>query len=281
MTEDKVAIGERLKSNHEEADTKLIALVKAANLARGDSVMVRSSSGDIDVLALFVAHDFAGVQVLIDNGTGLNRKIVNVTSSTLDIEKKRALIGLHAFSGNDYVSSFFRKGKIAFWRQMIKKTDYVNLFANLGTTLQVPEEVEKGLEKFVCAIYGNERMQAVNDVRKKMFLQKFENEKKITDLSLLPPCQSNLKLHIKRPNYVASIFRQAGRLMIDLDDPANHGWDESGSVVWSDVCYPDDVAELLLSNKIVSTDDDNRADLIDGSDSENDFDEDIIDMYDY
>ena len=177
VTEDKVATEERLKSNHEEADTKLIALVKAANLARGDSVMVRSSSGDIDVLALFVPFDFAGVQVLIDNGTGLNRKIVNVTSSTLDIEKKRALIGLHAFSGNDYVSSFFRKGKIAFWRQMIKKTDYVNLFANLGTTLQVPEEVEKGLEKFVCAIYGNERMQAVNDVRKKMFLQKFENEK--------------------------------------------------------------------------------------------------------
>ena len=281
VTEDKVAIEERLKSNHEEADTKLIALVKAANLARGDSVMVRSSSGDIDVLALFVAHDFAGVKVLIDNGTGLNRKIVNVTSSTLDIEKKRALIGLHAFSGNDYVSSFFRKGKIAFWRQMIKKTDYVNLFANLGTTLQVPEEVEKGLEKFVCAIYGNERMQAVNDVRKKMFLQKFENEKKITDLSLLPPCQSNLKLHIKRSNYVASIFRQAGRLMMDLDDQANHGWDESGSVVWSDVCYPDDVAELLLSNKIVSTDDDDGADLIDGSDSENDFDEDIIDMYDY
>ena len=281
VTEDKVAIEERLKSNHEEADTKLIALVKAANLARGDSVMVRSSSGDIDVLALFVAHDFAGVQVLIDNGTGLNRKIVNVTSSTLDIEKKRALIGLHAFSGNDYVSSFFRKGKIAFWRQMTKKTDYVNLFANLGTTLQVPEEVEKGLEKFVCAIYGNERMQAVNDVRKKMFLQKFENEKKITDLSLLPPCQSNLKLHIKRSNYVASIFRQAGRLMMDLDDPANHGWDESGSVVWSDVCYPDDVAELLLSNKIVSTDDDDGADLIDGSDSENDFDEDFIDMYDY
>ena len=164
---------------------------------------------------------------------------------------------------------------------MIKKTDYVNLFANLGTTLQVPEEVEKGLEKFVCAIYGNERMQAVNDVRKKMFLQKFENEKKITDLSLLPPFQSNLKLHIKRLNYVASIFRQAGRLMMDLDDPANHGWDESGSVVWSDVCYPDDAAELLLSNKIVSTDDDDGADLIDGSDSENDFDEDIIDMYDY
>ena len=101
---------------------------------------------------------------------------------------------------------------------MVKKAEYVNLFANLGTTLHVSEEVEARLERFVCATYGNERMQLVNDVRKKLFLQKFESGKKITDLSSLPPCQANLKLHIKRSNYVASIFRQAGCLMMDLDD---------------------------------------------------------------
>ena len=280
VSEDEVVVAERLESNHEEADTKLIALVQAANVATGDSVMVRSPSGDIDIVALFVAHDFPGVQVLIDNGTGLNRKIIDATSSNLEIENRRALIGLHAFSGNDYVSSFFRKGKVAFWKGMVKKTEYVNLFADLGTSLQVPEEVLAGLEKFVCAIYGNERIQLVNEVRKKMFLQKFENEKRITDLSLLPPCQSNLRLHIQRSNYVASIFRQAGCLMMDLDDPANHGWDERGSVVWSDVCYPDDVAELLLTNEIVNDDDDDRVDLMEGDDSDNDFDEEIIDLYD-
>ena len=163
---------------------------------------------------------------------------------------------------------------------MVKNAEYVNLFANLGTTLHVSEEVEAHLERFVCAIYGNERIQSVNDMRTKMFLQKFESEKKITDLSLLPPCQATLKLHIKRSNYVASIFRQAGCLMMDLDDPANHGWDERGSVVWSDVCYPDDVAELLLLNELVNDDGDDEADLIEGDDSDNDFDEEIIHIYD-
>ena len=63
---------------------------------------------------------------------------------------------------------------------MTKTTECANLFADLGTTLQVAEELKRGLEKFVCAIYGNERMQSVNDERKKFFLQKFEKEKKIT-----------------------------------------------------------------------------------------------------
>ena len=67
------------------------------------------------------------------------------------------------------------------------KIDYLNIFTNLGTTLQVPEKVEKGLEKFIFVFHGNERMQKVNDMRKKTFLQKFTNEKKIADLSLLPP----------------------------------------------------------------------------------------------
>ena len=79
--EDEVVIYERMKSNHEEAYTKLITLVTAANLKNGDSV--RSPSGDIDALSLFVALVFAGIQVLIDNGTGLNRKIVNEACSTL------------------------------------------------------------------------------------------------------------------------------------------------------------------------------------------------------
>ena len=59
--------------------------------------MIQSPSGDIDILALFVAHDFGGVRVLIDNGTGKARKTIDVTPSTLDLNKKKAVIGIHAF----------------------------------------------------------------------------------------------------------------------------------------------------------------------------------------
>ena len=66
----------------------LVALACAANVSPGHAMMNRSPSGDIDILVLFVAHNFDGVKVLIDNRTGKTRKIIDVTSSTLDIQKK-------------------------------------------------------------------------------------------------------------------------------------------------------------------------------------------------
>lgn len=270
ITRDEVSVIEYLASDHEEADTKLVALAHAANVPPGDTIMIRSHSGDIDILALFVAHGFA-VKVLIDNGTGKARKIIDVTSSTLDLEKRKALIGLHAFSGNDYVSSFFRKGKKAFWKAMLKRQEYIRLFAELGSSPQVPDHISQGLEKFVCALYGNQTMSSANKLRHKIFLQKFDKEKKVIDLSLLPPCETNLKLHIIRANYVASIFRKANHLILDLDEPTNHGWDERGEVIWSSVCYPDDVSELLIGQEEVE--DEDEFDLVQNSDLEDDFDD--------
>ena len=72
-------------------------------------VIVCGTCRDNSILALFVAHDFSGVRISSNSGTGKSRKIIDVASSTLEFEKKRALIGMHAISGNDYISSFFRK----------------------------------------------------------------------------------------------------------------------------------------------------------------------------
>ena len=98
--------------------------------------MVRSLSRDSDILALLVACDLAGFQDLIDKGTGIIRKIIDATSSALDLKKGIAFIGFHAFSGIGYVSNFSGKEKEAVRGTMIKKADNVNLFANLGTTLR-------------------------------------------------------------------------------------------------------------------------------------------------
>ena len=87
--------------------------------------MVRSPSGDIDIMVLFLGHDFDEVRVLVDNWTG---KIIDISSSTLPKVQRQALVGIHAFSGNDYVSSFFRKRKIAFWEAMLKMTEFIELF---------------------------------------------------------------------------------------------------------------------------------------------------------
>ena len=132
INEDQAILVPSLSCNHEEADTKLVALVCAANVRQGDSIMVRSPSADIDILTLFVSHNFGDITIYIDNGTGKNRKIINVTSSELSAREKIALIGLHTFSGNDYVSAFFRKGKCAFWKAMLKQSQFLEAFCHLG-----------------------------------------------------------------------------------------------------------------------------------------------------
>ena len=162
--------------------------------------MIRSPSGDIDIITLFVCHDFSDTQILIDNGSGKNRKIVDVTSSGLSPDQRRALLGMHAFSGNDYVSSFFRKGKLAVWKTVTKNNAFVELFSSLGTEVTVSEELVRRLEWFVCSLYGYPRIQSVNEARRKVFWDRFHKENKIIDLSLMPPCSSNLRYHIMRAN---------------------------------------------------------------------------------
>ena len=63
-------------SDYEEADTKLAALVGAANIENGITVMIRSPSGDIDTIVLFTHDEFDGITILIVNGVGKSRKII-------------------------------------------------------------------------------------------------------------------------------------------------------------------------------------------------------------
>ena len=68
----------------------------------------------------------------------------------------------------------------------------------------------------------------------------------LIDPSLLLPCKANLKYHIMRAHYGALMFRNAYRLILNLENPINHGWDEKGRAKWSTTCYPDDISQLLI-----------------------------------
>ena len=132
---------------------------------------------------------------------------------------------------------------------MSKKAEFISLFTELGSSAQVSDNLFHCLEKFVCVLYGSQRLSSVNLLRHKLFVQKIERERKIIDLSLLPPCKENLRIHILRANYVAMMFRQADGLMLQLGSPADHGWDEKGSVRWSEICYPEDISEHKIFNR--------------------------------
>ena len=74
--------------------------------------MVRSSSGDVDII-VFHAHYFFGcdVKVYIDIGLGTHRKLFHISFFRLPTKQRNVLLGIHLFTGKDYLSSFFKKKK--------------------------------------------------------------------------------------------------------------------------------------------------------------------------
>ena len=50
--------------------------------------------------------------VYIDYGNAISRKGIYLSELNLTKSEKESLLGMHAFSGNDFMSSFFRKSKV-------------------------------------------------------------------------------------------------------------------------------------------------------------------------
>ena len=83
-----------------------------------------------------------------------------------------------------------RQGKVAFWKALLKKEEFIHLFTDLVSSFRVPDDITQGLEKFVSALYGNQWLSSVNEMcYNKMFVENFDN-KKIIYLSLLPPSET-------------------------------------------------------------------------------------------
>ena len=124
INEDQAILVPSLSCNHEEADTKLVALVCAANVRQRDSVMVRSPSADIDILTLFVSQNFGDITIYIDNGTGKNRKIINVSRLQNCRQERRArLSGFTHFPDMTMYQLSFAKGNVHSGKQCWSKAN--------------------------------------------------------------------------------------------------------------------------------------------------------------
>ena len=128
-------------------------------------VYLRSPSGDTDilVLALGIIRDHKE-RVFYDYGNGNHRKFIWLSSLEMDENHRDTVIGFHSFTGTDYTSAFFRKGKKRCWSVM--QSDTV-----LGSNWNVDQNLECLLEEDVCSLYGEKKL-SVNEVRFCIFQKK-------------------------------------------------------------------------------------------------------------
>ena len=195
----------------------------------------------------------------------LSINAISLIDFDLPEEMRKAMIGFHAFTGNDYVSAFFRKGKNKCWQLMISNEEYIKAFTELGDEWDVSAETFNVLEKFVCRLYQS-RKREVNLARHELFLKKYTKENKVIDLALLPPCYSTLSLHIDRASYVSCMWKKCTTSKIDFPPVFHHGWNINYEVEWIKDAFPEDVSLLLINE------DDDIEEI--GTDDESDGDED-------
>ena len=98
-------------SSSQEADTKLILHAHEILKESSSKVAIHSPSGDTDILLLTLAHLYVyNERIYIINSHIMdNIKNMRLGSIIFEDEIINSLIGFHAFTVNDYISSFYRK----------------------------------------------------------------------------------------------------------------------------------------------------------------------------
>ena len=199
ITESFVRRLNNLSSNQKEADTKVIShTVDPLQAENNSKVQLRSLSGDNNILVLAITLIPTLNRVFYDYSAGKNRKCICLNEYRVPRDEKEALIGLHAVTGNDYTSSFFRKGKRKRWKIMLIRESFVIAFKDIGNHWDLV------FKKFVFKLYRCKSFE-VNKARHELFKKSYTRENKIIDLALLLPCRSTLVLHLSCCNYVACL----------------------------------------------------------------------------
>ena len=205
--------------------------------------MVRSS--DTDVLVIIIGllgkqgyTDTISSQVIMDCGAGNNRRYINVSEIVKTLEEKtpglaESLPGFHSFTGCDYTSAFYKKGKIKPFAILEKNAsgEYIRCFKSLG--MQRDPDINL-LNRFVCEMYSCSGMSCVNDARCAIFkrmsgpkdLKNPLGKIKRIDCAVLSPCSKTLDKKIMRCHYVSVMWSKAGcsNPLDGMSDPTKFGW---------------------------------------------------------
>ena len=210
-----------LCSSHEEADTRLLPHAAHASHAGFNTVVIQSPDADVAILALFFSFEINS-QLFFRTGTKNHARFINVNMLAAKHGKAlcQALPGPHALTGCDSTSAFVGKGKkqaLRILKEPANSGAHLAL-ASLGHSFDVPADVAKGVEKFVCQLYGSVDETFVNEMRYRMFCLRAAQS------SQLPPCQDALLQHILRANYLAAIWRHLLVPRPNVPSPDGCGW---------------------------------------------------------
>ena len=144
-----------LKSNQEEADTKIILHALDATTNKVTEIKIHSPDTDVLILALRQFPRICQNTVFVTGkGDDLGEIQLKPIVDVLGPIKTVALPALHALSGADNTGSFSGKGKATCWKAINEASkDLVHAISSLGTSTIPSNETVAAIEWLVCQSY--------------------------------------------------------------------------------------------------------------------------------
>ena len=249
LTHSKVDIISDLVNEFEEADSRVITHAQhVLNTNSQLTVKIRSPSGDTDIVILAVSLIVEGKEcVYLESGNDTNKKMLWLGSIEMNNIKRKALLGFHAFTGNDYVPSFFRKEKMTCWKIIENNDRFEEFFSELGLGLQIDDNITMLAAEYVIRLYGG-RSKDLDAFRYNIVNTQIK-KKKIPDLCSVPPYKAVMLLHLNRANLVAYMWRMSTTPGFQMPDITQHGWESDGSIHWITQAFPPTVENILKKHK--------------------------------
>ncbi|KAK3733482.1 hypothetical protein QZH41_007067 [Actinostola sp. cb2023] len=210
-----------LRSNQEEADTKMI--LHAVDASRHGATEVNIHSPDTDVFILAIRrYTELCEHTLFVTGRGLNHRVIPLKPivQALGNAKTAALPAFHALSGADNTGIFAGRGKLVCWKAFqAADTHVISALCNLGTTVMPCQDTITDIEKFVCQLY-----QPKTNITTVKELRWFLFRKKQAQSDRLPPTQAALYEAILRSHYQLMVWNNDIVPNPQLPSPQNYGW---------------------------------------------------------
>ncbi len=214
-----------LKSNHEEADTRM--LLHAAYAADNGANCIVINSPDTDVLVLLLHHrpNIHCGQIFFWTGrvsvhTDLRRFIpVDSLLEEMTPEQRNIVLPVYCLTGCDTCSFFYGKGKRTVFKALVRKAEHFQSLADLGSApVKLSKVQTRVCTAFVGGLYGHSNCSSLNQIR-------CEKAKKSVKPRNMPPCDNSFYQHCLRSVLQLWIWKSALKAQLEDLSPTYLGYE--------------------------------------------------------
>ena len=155
VTKDQWEEVHELKSTQEEADTRMLLHALHASEVGYKTIVISAEDTDVLILSLAFKKDISAT-LFQKCGTQSRTRFLDIGKivQSVGYGVTDALLGLHAFSGCDTVSTFSGRGKLSPLKLMKGNHIYQDAFVKLGQSWELSDDLFKTIQQFTCHMYA-------------------------------------------------------------------------------------------------------------------------------